>query len=70
MLTYHPSFSSLFSLNKKDLNSVKAKNYFFVISFSFNSYFPGYGKGYNLKHKDISGLTYMPEGLEDVNFFD
>lgn len=28
-----------------------------------------WGKNYNLKHKDISGLTYMPEGLENVNFF-
>ncbi|XP_045785658.1 ATPase WRNIP1-like [Maniola jurtina] len=30
----------------------------------------GYGKGYNMKHRDESGLTYMPEGLEHVNFFD
>ncbi|XP_047987017.1 ATPase WRNIP1-like isoform X2 [Leguminivora glycinivorella] len=29
----------------------------------------GYGKGYNLRHKDESGLTYMPEGMEDVDFF-
>ncbi|XP_063358316.1 ATPase WRNIP1-like [Cydia amplana] len=29
----------------------------------------GYGKGYNLLHKDESGLTYMPEGMEDVDFF-
>lgn len=29
----------------------------------------GYGKGYNLLHKDSSGLTYMPEGLEDRNYF-
>lgn len=29
----------------------------------------GCGKGYNLLHKDISGLTYMPEGLEDRNYF-
>ncbi|XP_026286202.2 ATPase WRNIP1 [Frankliniella occidentalis] len=30
----------------------------------------GWGKNYNMRHKDISGLTYMPEGLENVNFFD
>ncbi|CAH2231750.1 ATPase WRNIP1-like [Pararge aegeria] len=30
----------------------------------------GYGKGYNTRHRDASGLTYMPEGLEHVNFFD
>ncbi|XP_014248085.1 ATPase WRNIP1-like [Cimex lectularius] len=30
----------------------------------------GYANGYNMRHKDESGLTYMPEGLEDVNFFE
>jgi hypothetical protein len=30
---------------------------------------PGYGKGYNMTHKDISDLTYMPSGLENVDFF-
>ncbi|XP_037030743.1 ATPase WRNIP1-like [Bradysia coprophila] len=29
----------------------------------------GCAQGYNLLHKDISGLTYMPEGLEDRNYF-
>ncbi|KAK7866728.1 hypothetical protein R5R35_003149 [Gryllus longicercus] len=29
----------------------------------------GYAKGYNMLHKDESNLQYMPEGLEDVNFF-
>ncbi|XP_063838547.1 ATPase WRNIP1-like [Ostrinia nubilalis] len=29
----------------------------------------GYGDGYNLLEKDKSGLTYMPSGLEDINFF-
>ncbi|XP_075992533.1 ATPase WRNIP1-like [Anticarsia gemmatalis] len=29
----------------------------------------GYGKGYNLSHKDESGLSYMPEGLEDCDYF-
>ncbi|XP_059060390.1 ATPase WRNIP1-like isoform X2 [Achroia grisella] len=29
----------------------------------------GYGKGYNLLHKNESGLEYMPEGMEHVNFF-
>ena len=29
----------------------------------------GWGKTYNVRHKDHSGLTYMPAGLEDVNFF-
>ncbi|XP_026757418.2 ATPase WRNIP1-like isoform X1 [Galleria mellonella] len=29
----------------------------------------GYGSGYNLLHKNESGLEYMPEGMEDVNFF-
>uniref|UniRef100_A0A182T6S9 MgsA AAA+ ATPase C-terminal domain-containing protein n=1 Tax=Anopheles maculatus TaxID=74869 RepID=A0A182T6S9_9DIPT len=28
-----------------------------------------YGAGYNLLHKDQSGLSYMPEGLEDENYF-
>uniref|UniRef100_A0A8D8F3L9 ATPase WRNIP1 n=3 Tax=Culex pipiens TaxID=7175 RepID=A0A8D8F3L9_CULPI len=28
-----------------------------------------YGAGYNLLHKDQSGLVYMPEGLEDENYF-
>ncbi|XP_054006279.1 ATPase WRNIP1-like isoform X1 [Hylaeus anthracinus] len=30
----------------------------------------GYGKNYNMRHKDESGLNYLPEGLENVNFFD
>ncbi|KAK9306442.1 hypothetical protein QLX08_002942 [Tetragonisca angustula] len=30
----------------------------------------GYSKGYNMKHRDESGLNYLPEGLENVNFFD
>ncbi|VVD02360.1 unnamed protein product [Leptidea sinapis] len=29
----------------------------------------GYGKGYNTQHKNESGLTYMPQGLENTNFF-
>lgn len=29
----------------------------------------GYGRGYNMKDKDESGLNYLPEGLERVNFF-
>ncbi|XP_076645405.1 ATPase WRNIP1 [Halictus rubicundus] len=29
----------------------------------------GYGKSYNMKHKDESGLCYLPEGLEHVDFF-
>ncbi|GFG35197.1 hypothetical protein Cfor_11687 [Coptotermes formosanus] len=29
----------------------------------------GYGKGYNMAHKDVSHLTYMPKGLENVDFF-
>ncbi|CAG4998202.1 unnamed protein product [Parnassius apollo] len=28
----------------------------------------GYAKGYNLLHKNESGLSYMPEGMENVNF--
>uniref|UniRef100_A0A182PEP9 AAA+ ATPase domain-containing protein n=1 Tax=Anopheles epiroticus TaxID=199890 RepID=A0A182PEP9_9DIPT len=28
-----------------------------------------YGAGYNLLHKDESGLTYMPDGMEDENYF-
>lgn len=28
-----------------------------------------YGMGYNLMHKDHSGLQYMPEGLEEENYF-
>nr|KAF7401882.1 hypothetical protein H0235_015218 [Vespula pensylvanica] len=29
----------------------------------------GYGKGYNMLHKDESKLNYLPEGLENVDFF-
>lgn len=29
----------------------------------------GYAKGYNKLHKDQSGLTYLPENMEDVDFF-
>lgn len=29
----------------------------------------GCGKGYNMRHKDESGLQYMPEGMEDRNYF-
>lgn len=28
----------------------------------------GCGKGYNMRHKDESGLSYLPEGLEDLDF--
>lgn len=28
-----------------------------------------YGKGYNLLHKDQSGLQYMPEGMENQEYF-
>lgn len=30
----------------------------------------GYGIGYNTLHKDESGLNYLPEELEDINFFE
>lgn len=30
----------------------------------------GYGRGYNMKHHSVSQLTYLPEGLEDLSFFD
>ncbi|GAB0095744.1 Winged helix-like DNA-binding domain superfamily [Sergentomyia squamirostris] len=29
----------------------------------------GCAKGYNMRHKDESGLQYMPEGMEDRNYF-
>ncbi|XP_047117983.1 ATPase WRNIP1-like isoform X1 [Schistocerca piceifrons] len=29
----------------------------------------GYAKGYNMAHKSISGLHYMPKEMEHVNFF-
>ncbi|KAF9409429.1 hypothetical protein HW555_011204 [Spodoptera exigua] len=29
----------------------------------------GYARGYNMLHKDKSGLNYMPEGMEGKNFF-
>uniref|UniRef100_A0A336LTW2 CSON004707 protein n=1 Tax=Culicoides sonorensis TaxID=179676 RepID=A0A336LTW2_CULSO len=29
----------------------------------------GYGSGYNTMHRESSGLTYMPEGMEDVTYF-
>ncbi|KAJ2953785.1 hypothetical protein O0L34_g1412 [Tuta absoluta] len=29
----------------------------------------GYGRGYNMLNKDESGLQYMPEGMENVDFF-
>lgn len=28
-----------------------------------------YGQGYNMRQKDQSGLNYMPEGMEDRDFF-
>lgn len=28
-----------------------------------------YGKGYNMAQKDESGLEYMPEGMEDRDYF-
>ncbi|KAH9639888.1 hypothetical protein HF086_015739 [Spodoptera exigua] len=28
-----------------------------------------YARGYNMLHKDKSGLNYMPEGMEGKNFF-
>lgn len=28
-----------------------------------------YGKGYNLLHKDESGLQYLPDGMEDSDYF-
>lgn len=30
----------------------------------------GFGAGYNMLDKDESGLEYMPEGMEDVNYFE
>ncbi|KAK2587207.1 hypothetical protein KPH14_002950 [Odynerus spinipes] len=29
----------------------------------------GYGKGYNMLNKNVSGLNYLPEGLENIDFF-
>lgn len=29
----------------------------------------GYAKGYNMQHKDVSNLIYMPQGLESLTFF-
>lgn len=29
----------------------------------------GFGRNYNLAHKNDSGLTYMPEGMEDRAYF-
>lgn len=34
-----------------------------IISFS------EYGRGYNMRQKDESGLHYMPEGMEDREYF-
>lgn len=28
-----------------------------------------YGKGYNMQQKDVSGLEYMPEGMENRDYF-
>lgn len=28
-----------------------------------------YGKGYNMQDKEVSGLEYMPEGMEDHDYF-
>ncbi|XP_017891396.1 ATPase WRNIP1-like [Ceratina calcarata] len=30
----------------------------------------GYGKGYNMKNREESGLNYLPKELENVSFFD
>lgn len=32
-------------------------------------HFVGYGENYNSAHYSVSGLEYMPEGYEHVNFF-
>lgn len=29
----------------------------------------GYGKNYNMRDKAESNLNYMPEGMEDISFF-
>ncbi|XP_043467113.1 ATPase WRNIP1-like [Leptopilina heterotoma] len=29
----------------------------------------GHGAGYNMRHKDHSGLCYLPDDLQDINFF-
>ncbi|CAH0602985.1 unnamed protein product [Chrysodeixis includens] len=29
----------------------------------------GYASGYNMLHKDVSGLSYMPESMKNVDFF-
>lgn len=29
----------------------------------------GFGAGYNMREKNKSGLEYMPEGMEDRNYF-
>lgn len=37
-----------------------------AISFDF---FSGYGRDYNTLHKDESGLNYLPDEIEDADFF-
>lgn len=39
------------------------------MKFILNELFSGYAKGYNMLHKDKSGLNYMPEGMEGRDFF-
>jgi hypothetical protein len=33
-----------------------------------NGYILGFGEGYNMMHKNDSGLSYLPEGLKNINF--
>lgn len=48
------------------VNTIKQLSKFdFNCEFSFS----GYASGYNMLHKDVSGLSYMPESMENVNFF-
>lgn len=52
------------------LSDVDAVQYPFSLSVIIvKSLFSGWGQNYNSRHCGVSGLTYMPDGLEDVNFF-
>lgn len=48
------------------LIKLRIKSQHVILKMNFIS---GYAQGYNMRHKDSSGLNYLPEGLESINFF-
>lgn len=47
-------------------------NIIFIIKYDLKRIlflFSGYGKGYNMLQKEESGLSYLPEEIKNVDFF-